>query len=361
MKKIFCKRTVLAPFFILSVLLSFSALAQSQNHLKSYPLESWELQFQSSFFNSTANYLSTGDSYQNLTKDNYYRLTLFDVGIRKIFSSKWSLGFSNQIAAGESQTLSLKRTNSAVTQSKFFSDFVVFDGKFNFILEPFVTYPWVRNDLTTDAMAISEGAIELGSLVRLQTSFAKVRWGLFSGFNYRDQGRSSLVPYGTAAEVKLGSVLLGGEISGYRSIGFDKNTSSDTDRVNWSNRVNAGSYKFYSVNPSSLESRFWTTFLVDPRFWLKIGAGMTLNGSSTASGWEAFGQIQWRFKTSDTAVRASSEVQRFRADTEDGVDQNLFHPTSEYSESPKKLKSVLQDELDQTEAAQKIPRGERRP
>lgn len=334
-------------FFLILVLVTFAKPAHAYKDLKSFPQNYWELTADYKYFNTTGNYSSSGGSYTNLPTGYSYKLQTIDLGSRSTVPDLNLAYFTEfTVSAAESSSPYATRTNSALTSALIGTDFIMHEGSFDIIPEFTFLFPFKRNDVNSSAVAINEGAMEIGGRLIAQTQFGKVRSGAFIGFTYRDENRSSLIPYGLVAEMSLGKWKFSGDIKGYTSTNYDKDTNNESARLTWANSYNGGSQKFYSINPSLLETHLWAQAPISKTFLMDFGGGTTLNGTSNAAGWNVFLGLTYRILTPTTPEKLP-EVDRFKEEVSDGVNQELFQPPP--PPSRQKSKKTIQDELDKTE------------
>ena len=311
-------------------MLGFLPLSWGVHTWKSYPRGSWDFELQTRYEQATANYLSQGNFFQALPSGQSYKLITVDAGTRYHFA-RWALFGEAQLASAESRNLTETRVNSGFSQAILGADYLLYQGRFAIIPEVAVTYPFVRNSISSDAVSLNEGAIEGSSRLIFLARFWRIRWATFLGFTYRDGGRSSLLPYGLFGEFQFRHFVLGNELRAYQSVSYDQDTNADQARKDWATRVNAGSQKFYSVNPSGAHNTTWARFVVDRSLWMQVGAGMTLNGSNSGAGWNVFLGVLYRERPKVPV--ATSDVDRFQIETNE-VDQDFFEPTTQTPFSP---------------------------
>ena len=130
------------------------------------------------------------------------------------------------------------------------------------------------------------------------------------------------------------------------SIKDDEKTNQPLDRDSITNQVNAGSKRYYSINPNLTDSELYLKFDLDRDWAVKASAGYTLLGSNSAEGFHLGASLNWgfggqskkysparsSFKKSDTKptkpMKTDPADQTFREDTNDGVNQDYFKPVS---------------------------------
>lgn len=333
----------------------------------------WDLEADFNYYNATANYSRDGGEYESLPGGFAYKLMEFDFGARWTPSNKW--GFFTQARYGyaASDDGVTSRTNGAFSHLKFGADLQM--GRFaSFDLMPefSLLFPMSRVSPSEDKVLVGEGAMELDARLIAKTQWSFLQPMAFVGITYRDEGRSTLLPYGFGAEVAFSSMALGAELRGYQSIIDDEKTDEPLTKEGVRFK-NGGALKFYSVNPSLLETNLWLRFNKSGRYQFKIGGGTSITGSSMAAGWSVFTTLNYQFETTarssyDSAPPQPDPAIEFREETHDGVDQNIFRlpppptpPKPKPTPNPRLQKKKLQKELDQTEMMIELRSNKKKP
>lgn len=95
-----------------------------------------------------------------------------------------------------------------------------------------------------------------------------------NAFRYRLNGLSSLVFSDWGAFAESENISAGLSLNSFFSLGFADSFSNDPERRHKAlKETNAGSYKFYSVNPSVLSGTFWLNFkyqVFDTKFYVNL-------------------------------------------------------------------------------------------
>lgn len=320
------------------------------------------------YFLTEANYTSDGGQYTSLPTGNRYQLSDLDFGIRWTTGSTWGLYGGSRLSQAESKTNGIIRKNSNISQVNAGVDMLlVSSSRFDFIPDLSLIFPMQRVEKNSDDVLTGEGAME--ATARL---IARLKLGSFqpfatAGITYRDEGRSTLLPFSAGAELKISSFYLGADISGYQTIIKDKYTSNAVERTVITAK-NGGSQKYNSVDPSLLETSAWIRWK-GSQFGFHGGAATTVTGANSASGMTFFAGLSFamdlgggRKQRSPSLpppmdpeeVHSDDDVQKFEETINDGVDQNLFRkpappPKPVKRPDPAQQKLKMQNELDQTE------------
>ncbi|UYL10171.1 hypothetical protein B9G69_006210 [Bdellovibrio sp. SKB1291214] len=376
----------LSTILISLVMGSSSALAF--DNYKEFRRDRWDFELGTNFFYSEANYEKFGEGTTNLTSGNHYQLLDLDFSTRYMPSKSWSVFAMVSMASSESKSSVATRTNTSLTDVAGGFDFIMYDGVLQLVPELGVVVPLQEVNGTGDESLNSEGVFETWGRVTAQKDFGTARLHGWIGYDYRADGRSSVMPWGGGLQLKANSFRFGGEVIGSQTISDDKDKSTRYVRVAYLQSVNAGSYKFYMVNPTSIDTLFYATWNVDPKWSLQVNGGATVAGENTAAGYHIGGFIRYSFDLtegyrqepymapaaspsrrssptpsgrsnmydrSDTEMSAKS-TRKFREATEDGVDQQQFKPRPTKKAQPKPEVNI-QNELDKTEFEVELKRG----
>lgn len=331
--------------FIFVGLLFISMPAMALDSYKQFKRDHWDFELASQFFYSEANYGAFGTGTHSLPDGNHYQLLDITFESRYVPQPTWSMFVLGNIGNAESDDIVAKRTNSSFNQAAAGIDFLIYTGSFELVPEFLLVMPFERVDSSSDTVLNSEGVIELHSRLIAQKDFGSWRGYGWLGFNYRGEGRSYLVPYGVGALLKFSRVQWGAEILGFQSVSSDSTSGNAALRTGYINGVNAGSKKFYSVEPSLVDTQLYMNWLVSRKWMVQINGGATLAGENSAAGFHVGGFFRYSFDMTegftqpedempssrsniynDSDLSSEKKVKSFREDTNDGVDQQIFKP-----------------------------------
>jgi hypothetical protein len=233
------------------------------------------------YFNSSANYSSSGGAFKDLPNGGSYKNILTRFGGSYDLDNQWHLlgsllaskataedvsqtndGFAMSELSGEAQYWLMRRPAWIVPELKFI-------------------YPLQRVSDSTQDIITGEGAMALQAGAWVAKKIGAIRGYGYLGYKYQDEGRAGLVPWTLAVEYRPEMWFIDG---GFR--GFETLVESSDDRTQRElvlARTNAGSLKYFSVNPSSKEvfgevgmhNRDWSAWL---------GLSQTFNGEEYAAG-----------------------------------------------------------------------------
>ncbi|QLY25871.1 hypothetical protein HW988_02160 [Bdellovibrio sp. KM01] len=370
--------------FLLSLLVA-SSTAMAFDNYKEFRRDRWDFELGTNFFYSEANYENFGDGSSNLTSGNHYQLLDIDFGTRYMPAKNWSVFASGTLSSAESKNSVATRTNTSFTDFIGGLDFIAYDGWLQLVPEFGLLIPFQEVNGTGDDALNSEGVFEFWGRLTAQKDFGTIRMYGWLGYDYRGDGRSSLLPWGGGLQLKANAFRFGGELIGSQSLSNDKDTNTKYIRNAYLQNVNAGSYRFYSVNPSLIDTLFYATWVIDSKWSLQANGGATVAGENTAAGYHIGGFIRYSFDMtegyaeetytptynptpssapmgrsgmydrSDTQI-STPNTRKFKEATDDGVDQKQFKPRP--TKKKKKKSDVnLQQQLDKTEFEVELKRG----
>lgn len=322
-------------FFTLNCLVLGSESARASfDDFQHFRKGTYDLAFESQYFKTEANYASSGSSYQSLAYGQSYDIFNAYLKVRHDLSKKSSwygnLGIANATSYGVNYT----RSNSAISDAKLGYAYRPYGDLFDVITDFNVLIPFNEIDENTDTVLNNEGVGEATGLVRIQKVFSTVSAFGYIGGTFR-QSRSSLLPWGAGVEANYLKWGWGGKIFGYQSVTDDPGSENKIQRTIVMDRVNAGSTKFYSINPSLVDSEVYLKFKFKNAWTLATGGGMTLTGANTAAGFHGGASLIYSWdsepsyylrpgSTQEDDLGSERKVPKFKEEIDDGVNQNLF-------------------------------------
>ena len=347
---------------------SVPQFAGAWDNYKEFKRDHLEMDLGSQLFRSEANYLTSGGGTTNLATGNYYQLLDVKLSGRYIPRNNWSIFASGTVGSAESKNAAITRANSSMSESQIGVDFILFSKFFQVIPEIVAVIPFEKVDPTTDTVLNTEGVMELRSRISIQKDLGTLRAYGWLGFSYRDEGSSYLMPWGAGAQLKWSRIILGGEIFGYESMTEDTDKNAFA-RSTYTTVADGGSLKFYSYNPSLIDTQVYFTWLVSPQFSIQANGGTTLMGSNMAAGYHVGALLRYSFDLGEVYIEEPSgeplpmdntrvnrpsdreAVESFKETTEDGINQDLFkdQPVDKTEVKSKVMDEDLQRQLDETE------------
>ena len=331
-------------FIILGILFCFGQ-AFAINQYKHFALGRWDLQSQVYYQKSKTNFNTSGN-ITDLAGSNYYQIMDILSGARYGVSDSMNIYGGFNVGNAESYNSVLTRTNSSVNKLMAGAEYMMWNDFPQVIPEFYVLADLEKISDNQDNVINSEGASEMTGKVNLQYDFNSLYLFGYVGYSYRDKGRSSLLPWSANAEWAFSGSSLGGELFGFQSISDDKDKGSGTEAIRDALRlkVDGGSARFYATNPSIVDSNIYLKFGLGREWTMWVAAGIPLIGKNYSNGFHGETGLRWSFGGDgakrerahrraisvpvDEGSRISTDkkVEKFKEDTNDGVDQRLFKP-----------------------------------
>lgn len=197
--------------------------------------------------------------------------------------------------------------------------------------------PVQRVNEESDVPLIGEGALRarFGGWAILKLD--PVQPFAFAGYEFRDGGRSSQIPYALGAHLQTRNWWLQGEFRGAFSAGDDADSGEPTVRVDYLRRVDGGSFAYYAVEPSFSELAAESGFRVNGwNFFL--GFATTVRGRNFAKGNTFYGGISFSTGSEPERERIPPK-DRFEME-QHKYDESLFNKDPAKPESRKIRKKV---------------------
>lgn len=244
-----------------------------------------EIRGTASYFSSTANYSDDGSS-TDLANGGDFTSVMGDF----IFSYDWKPDwrFYGGATAGYVETSdgNFTRSNSGLNEIVAGAQNWYDVGSFDLGVQGDFVYPFFKIDENSDEAFMGEGAMRIRTGAWAIYPMGPLKPFGYLGFEYRDGGRSFLLPYSVGMKYTLGKIWVQGEFRGYESVVDDADTDNRADRDVILSNVNGGSYRFYSINPAVSEIAAEVGIRLGS-ITLLGGVAMTVIGSSSADGWTA--------------------------------------------------------------------------
>ena len=254
--------------------------------------KSFGVSVSSEYFSSKANYDSSRGGYVRLVGDSKY--SSFDTKFRGRynFSQKVSAFGGFGLGYASATDLFVEKTNSQLTELVGGVDFLLSKRFVYLIPELMFSFPMSRTDAMQTAPLTSDGVTYMRAGLYLHKPYKKFRLGAFGGAQIPLEDLATRVVFEVTADMRLFKVMtFGGGISGYESVLADRGTQ--LGRSATAARSSAGSYRYYSFEPSLLEARGWLGFRPDKSLWIRAGLGKTINGIRAAEGFSVLFSVAY--------------------------------------------------------------------
>ncbi|MEK6554968.1 MAG: hypothetical protein AABZ31_07005, partial [Bdellovibrionota bacterium] len=154
---------------------------------------------------------------------------------------------------------------------------------------------------------------------------------VYGGYRYQEDGRAHLMPWKVGSQLNLGQFFFRGEVGGHFTVKDDKYNSRRLERTNVTNRVNAGSFKYYSVNSNLIELRVEAGLPASKELELIVGGTHTLAGESVAYGFSVYGGLRYSQNPKDMRDVPDDEL------AERIADDNAASATADREERREKI------------------------
>ncbi len=279
-----------------------------------------------------------------LLSSNEYMVLDIPFGLRYNVQPTWAIEAGLKATYAKSKSSDPfnggERTNSEIHEARFATDMLIETNAFDLIPEFELVIPFTKISSTTDSVMLGDGVQTMTGKLHVQTEFGQGDFFSYIGYSKRDQGRSDLLPWSIGMGWNNGGSLLGARFFGFQSITDDKDKNFRYSREYVNNKVNGGSLKYYSVNPSVMSVEGLWFFKVQRQLQAQLHFGIDLAGQSYSKG--MFGGLtfvfDWGEKQRSLRQRPKREVQQprgngiavetetidFREDTNESSDQKYF-------------------------------------
>ncbi len=231
------------------------------------------------------NYFSTSSNYNpdggKMTLPNGSKLTQM-MGLGE-FIFDWTNEWRFTAGASAGQAAVDSHTNSGLNEMWVGGQYWYELDAFDLVPEADLVYPGFRVKTESNDPLLGEGALRLKGGAWAIYQWDDFRPFGFLGYEYRDEGRSSLLNYKAGLQYAQSSAWwMQAELRGSSSMTND----SDTDNVGrdvYLTRVQGGSYRDYSLTPSSHEVALLGGFHIG-QMGVYAGCSTTYMGRSSADG-----------------------------------------------------------------------------
>jgi hypothetical protein len=277
------------------------------------------------YYRTNANYDIGGGSYTSLDNGNYYQLFTGRAGAEYWFFSDFSFlaDFGYGIAKSYEGFFDVTRQKNAPTDVTLASRYLVVRDPLTLIPEVSISIPFTRVDPDGDEALVSEGVVQIFGGLWAEKWFGN--WKPFAevGGLYQDGGRAAYLTYLLGAAFSPPHMSFGAELYGNVVVSNDVAVNQRIDRDAVTAQVNAGSLKFYSVNPTTLGLRGLADFNFNDFWKLGLTLDQTINGRASAAGFTVLlrTEVAWDFESLGSAKQPEST--RFEPE-EQKYDSQLF-------------------------------------
>lgn len=298
------------------------------------------------FLYATSSFDSSGGQKSLYSSGDYYYVLQAPIGARYSITDNWAMSAALQIGAAESKTSDplyvATRTNSTVNQIMIGTDFLMMEAPIELIPEFEFIYNLENIDKNSDVVMTSEGVMQVTADMKAQQKFGRFIFLGKLGYTYRGGGRSHLIPFSLAGAVDFEKSILGLELSGFQSVTNDQDKGNTVLRDGSVLRTEAGVKRFYSINPSALDATVFFNYDWSEAIQINLNAGYILAGSNFAQGFHVGTMLTFNWDLNhkqavriypvsaplnqDSQLSSDKDVDMFKEEVHDGVDQKIFKP-----------------------------------
>lgn len=361
---ILINKNLVKPLWLLLFLISQNGY--SFNKLKTYEPRTFEIAGGTNYFETTANFNNVGTKV-NLLSSNKYTLIDSFLSSRYVFQDLWSVEAQAFISNAESKNTDFNRSNSTLNALAVSADWMVYRGFMDVIPELTLRYSLDPVAGSQDSVITNEGVMEVTGMIKAQNNYSWFSYYAGGGYSFRSE-RSGIMPWYLGGGLQWKHSFFGLELNGFQTVTDDGDKGAhESVRNALLQKVDAGSYKFYSVNPSHIQAALNLDIGFSSGFVVKTYLANSISGQSYSNGLTVGLMFNLLFDTVSNKPSRSNEPvvkevapikkeEDYKIQTQDGVDQTLFQKEPDVPVAPVKKEAVkspshedIQDQLDQAE------------
>ena len=261
-----------------------------------YRLQRFQINADGKYFKTTDNFNSDSNKV-NLPGENFMELGELDLGLRFDPSENFSTKVEFQIRRTVSDDPLFTRTNTSLAYINFLGDVQLLLEPFELIIQGETLIPTYTFKYNTEKSLISDGAFAGGARVFIKKSLGFLYAYAEVGVLFRGDGLSTLLPWSVHFKRNAGFLFDIG-LSGFSSLSED---SDPILRRQIIDRVNAGSFLFYSPQPSQLNFELRLGYGFDD-VRMYVGSEIPLYGTRSASGFGVLAGLTMQFGGQDDST-----------------------------------------------------------
>lgn len=279
--------------FAIIFALFFSVPAHSYEPIPFVKAKKWRFSSEISYFTTTANYDTEGSTFTKLPNNQSFTKT--DVQINSYYSldKQWNLLSGISFGHGKSVGANSTRNNSKVTDFQIGTSYLWETKPLVIIPHIYANIPFSKVDKDTDDVILNEGSLDLAPSIWISRRIFGFQFYADPGFLFRNGGRSHQFTLKVGLAQRFKSFELGAEYHLESAFTDDDTYQTPSIKQTVTNRVNAGSTKYYSVNPELHSAKVWANYRWSKTIKLQVGYDKTLNGKNTANGSAIFAGLSW--------------------------------------------------------------------
>lgn len=302
--------------------------------------DSHRLTVQTSYYDSKANFDPVDGTFVGLDSGKYLRALGVGVKWDQISSKRSAWRFGLNAVQAESFDGSFVRKRSAVSDVFLGYQFFWIAKPIKLKPEFIVNVPVESVDPATDEVLLGDGVTVAHAGMWAQAKWLSLDHTAYLGAAYRTGGLSSLVEFSIGSKKEFEGFDIGAEVVGFESVTDDEFTATPAQRTTVTNRVNAGSLKYYAVNPSLISANVFFGLQMTEALGFRLGYGMDVQGKNFGKGSTIYLNLEWDLSTTGDEFTKSrrqgqqaADVDKFTVEATE-YDENLFR-----EEKPKPMRS----------------------
>ncbi|NQY99548.1 MAG: hypothetical protein HRT45_02640 [Bdellovibrionales bacterium] len=280
------------------------------------PMSPNQMQFSAvtQYFSSTANYDDQGGAFEQL--DDEHSFSEINTRLRGSYdiAPVWRLTTGARINFVTSQDENEVRTNSELNEVSLG---LVYAPVYTLSQRLYLEARGVLALNTIDPVAGDDainGEAANQALIGARYGYLFSRFELLGSLHYQflTEGRSARIPYSAGARLMFSDFSVFGSVFGFFSNTFDEFSDNPKERTDVTDRLNAGSLRYYAVDPSLLNSQISFDVALSKKANLMIGVTKTLNGLNAAEGIGIVAGLEFRWGGADINTNRT-DIKRARA------------------------------------------------
>ncbi len=258
------------------------------------------------YYATDANFDLSGNNSYILLDNNSFEHLSTGLFLRWVPSPQW--GLWTQITGAQATSYNntdttIIRTNRGLKDISLGGDTLLLDKPFRLIGDFSLLYPLQTVSLNLseeDNALIGEGATEfIGKLIAHHFVTKSLRLYESVGFQYRNEQRASLLPWLIGFQYQWKRLSIGLSLLGSFSIINDSSPSEKRKAL--TDKVNAGSFKFFSSDPSIVSYSLNSSIKINKRLNLQGSFYQELIGSNHSKGYGFITSLQYSYKTKNNS------------------------------------------------------------
>lgn len=272
---------------------------------KRFFVDQMKARFSVDYYATDANFDSSGNNSYILPDSNSLENISGKLFLRWVPHPQWGLWseFSGaQTTSYNNSDGSTTRVNRGLESITLGGDLFLLKKPFRLVGDLSFTYPLQKVSLNIteqDEALLGEGATEITGQLLAHHPIGR-RWRIYEsvGFKYRDEQRASLAMWliGTQWRLKWRLKRLHLSVDLYGSFPLIRDSAFDGNRKLITDKVNAGSFKFFSEDPSIALYSINGSFFFNKRFALRSSFYQEIIGSNHSKGFGVVTSLEYLYQ-----------------------------------------------------------------